>query len=124
MQSPVQTPAPDPTEHSYVFGRHEPTDARASVFGSEPQSYAAQQNYTAQQNYATQQSYAAPQNYSAPAKPAYAPVSTVQSERPMVFMLRDDPNMFVYEYTDRLEYFRRTDVGMVHCATKYKAKKY
>ncbi|MDE7463921.1 MAG: hypothetical protein K2M48_02730, partial [Clostridiales bacterium] len=32
MQRPVQTPAPDPTEHSYVFGRHEPTDARASVF--------------------------------------------------------------------------------------------
>ncbi len=41
-------------------------------------------------------------------------------ERPMVFVLRDDRNMFVYEYTDRLDYYRRTEYGMSYCATKFK----
>jgi len=34
-------------------------------------------------------------------------------ERPMVFALRSDPTVFVCEYSDRLEYFKRTRQGMV-----------
>lgn len=41
-------------------------------------------------------------------------------ERPMVFALRAFSDMFVYEYSDRFEYYRRTPDGMVRCNTEYK----
>ncbi|MCH5162808.1 MAG: hypothetical protein J1G38_04890 [Clostridiales bacterium] len=127
FQSPVQQAAPDLAEQSYVFGRRDSVDGRARVFGN-PGASVPTQNST----------FGTPSQsmpYSAPAQssPFGAPSSgsafgatpiqpAVESERPMVFMLRDDNNMFVYEYSDRLEYYRRTEVGMVHCATKFKAK--
>lgn len=39
-----------------------------------------------------------------------APIPAPQP--PMVFALRAYPDMYVYEYADRLEYYRRTDRGM------------
>lgn len=119
-QSPVQTPAPDPTEHNYVFGRREEgADGRANVFGGD-----GRQNYVSPTAREFNVVPPVKQKYnSAPAPQEFNSAPVVSSERPMVFMLRDDENMFVYEYSDRLEYYRRTDVGMVHCATKYKAKK-
>ena len=41
-------------------------------------------------------------------------------ERPMVFALRAFSDMFVYEYSDRFEYYRRTPNGMERCNTEYK----
>ncbi len=34
-------------------------------------------------------------------------------ERPMVFAFRQRPNIYVYEFGDRLEYYERTEFGMV-----------
>lgn len=117
-QSPVQTPAPDPTERNYVFGQSAVRDGRASVFSdsrSAPFNVVPPADRSAPSpSPSTREPDGAPREFNS------APV--VSSERPMVFVLRDDENMFVYEYSDRLEYYRRTDVGMVHCATKYKAK--
>ncbi len=108
-QSPVQTPAPDPSDRSFVFGQSDRVDGRASVF---PQPSASAFNAVPPVK----------QEEPAPAQREFNSAPVVSSERPMVFVLRDDENMFVYEYSDRLEYYRRTDVGMVHCATKYKAR--
>lgn len=126
---------PDTTDHNYVFGRRESVDGRASVFGGgNTQGFSAQQSMF--NSDPTQSGFnAAPAQNGFNAAPAhsgfaatgnggFSQTPTVQSERPMVFMLRDDPDMYVYEYSDRLEYFRRTQVGMVHCATKNKVKKY
>ena len=54
--------------------------------------------------------YEASQSYSA--KP---------SDPPMVFALRADPGVYVYEYADRLEYYRHSHInGMLLINTKYK----
>lgn len=96
LQSPVQTPAPapDPSARSFVFGERQRSFGDVQADASAP---------------------SAP--YTAPAAP------TATGERPMVFVLRDDRDMYVYEYSDRLEYFRRTELGMVYCATKFKVKR-
>lgn len=51
---------------------------------------------------------------------AVAAESAPIKERPMVFALRAFSDMFVYEYSDRFEYYRRTPDGMVRCNTEYK----
>lgn len=43
-----------------------------------------------------------------------------KDERPMVFATRKDPGIFIYEYTDRLQFYRKTDEGMILLATEYK----
>ena len=43
-----------------------------------------------------------------------------QAEAPMVFALRSDPTLYVYEYSDRLEYYRKTPNGMMMCNVEYK----
>ncbi len=45
---------------------------------------------------------------------------TQRSEAPMVFALRSDPTLFVYEFSDRLEYYRNTPTGMMLCNVEYK----
>ncbi len=118
-KSPVQTPAPDPAERNYVFGnRGETVDARSSVFGKPEKE--PSQPYPP---YRAEADAYAP-NGARPAFDAVPQYRADDSERPMVFVMRDDENMFVYEYSDRLEYYRRTDRGMVHCATKFKTKRY
>lgn len=47
------------------------------------------------------------------------PVTPV-GERPMVFALRSDSSLFVYEYSDRLEIYRNTGAGMKLCNVDYK----
>ena len=42
------------------------------------------------------------------------------SEAPMVFALRSDPSLYVYEYSDKLEYYRHTPTGMMLCNIEYK----
>ncbi len=41
-------------------------------------------------------------------------------ETPRIFRLREDPDMLVYEYSDRLDYYRRTPYGNVYVRTKMK----
>ncbi len=43
-----------------------------------------------------------------------------RAEAPMVFALRSDPTLFVYEFSDRLEYYRNTPTGMMLCNVEYK----
>ncbi len=50
---------------------------------------------------------------------AAQPVPPV-GERPMVFALRSDSSLFVYEYSDRLEIYRNTGAGMKLCNVDYK----
>lgn len=49
-----------------------------------------------------QYNYGAANDYGAPVQ-----------ERPMVFSIERDPNGYIYEYSDRLEYYRYTGAGMV-----------
>lgn len=44
----------------------------------------------------------------------------VPDEQPLLFRTRRDPDLFVYEYSDRYQYWRRTKVGMVLEQTEYK----
>ncbi|MCM1368399.1 MAG: hypothetical protein NC184_06305 [Roseburia sp.] len=60
------------------------------------------------------QSEPAPQS-AVSASASAIPVATAQSdsgERPMVFAVKSHRNMYVYEYSDRLEYYLRTENGM------------
>ena len=47
-------------------------------------------------------------------------VDESNDERPMVFRTRRDPNVFVCEYHDRFQYWRRTRSGMILERTEYK----
>lgn len=82
----------------------------------------AQQSFF--QNNAGGQSFGSPQQpqysqnngYAQNAAPngGYAQNSAYGSgERPMVFSIERDPNGYIYEYSDRLEYYRYTGAGMV-----------
>lgn len=46
--------------------------------------------------------------------------SAPAAERPMVFALRAFKDVYVYEYSDRLEYYNHTADGMVKCNVEYK----
>lgn len=46
----------------------------------------------------------------------------VPDEQPLVFRTRKDPDLYVYEYSDRYQYWRRTKNGMVFENTEYKNK--
>jgi hypothetical protein len=41
-------------------------------------------------------------------------------ETPMVFATRRDPDVLVYEYSDRLKFYKKTKKGLVHISTEYK----
>ena len=47
---------------------------------------------------------------------------TAVAEQPMVFALRSDAQLYVYEYSDRLEYYRNTPGGMLLCNIENKLK--
>lgn len=47
---------------------------------------------------------------------------TSAAEQPMVFALRSDAQLYVYEYSDRLEYYRNTPGGMLLCNIENKRK--
>lgn len=62
------------------------------------------------------------QTYAPQSAPAYDR-SMAEPERPMVFALREHPDMYVYEYSDRFEYYRRTPYGMERCNTEYRNRR-
>ena len=47
-------------------------------------------------------------------------MGTFSEEQPMVFATRRDPNIIVYQYSDRLKFFTKTKRGLVHISTEYK----
>ncbi|MDE7395125.1 MAG: hypothetical protein K2M95_03275 [Clostridiales bacterium] len=47
----------------------------------------------------------------------------IPDEQPLVFRMRSDENVFVYEYSDRYQYWRRTATGMHLEHTQYKTAK-
>ncbi len=57
----------------------------------------------------------APENQGANNPPPRNPYET-----PRIFRLREDPDMLVYEYSDRLDYYKRTPYGNVYVRTKMK----
>ncbi len=80
-------------------------------------------------NYAAQ-----PNNYVTPQQDGYmqaqAPVVTemrdlsvpnTSTERPMVFAMRGHSDIYIYEFSDRLEYYVRTNTKMFKYDTVYKA---
>ena len=44
----------------------------------------------------------------------------VPDEQPLVYRMRRDPSLYVYEYTDRYQYWRRNETGMALERTEYK----
>ncbi len=46
----------------------------------------------------------------------------VPDEQPLVFRTRADEDLYVYEYSDRCQYWRRTKAGMVLERTEYKKR--
>ncbi len=118
-----------------------PTSLSSEATPSAPQSYGANnQGLGSAQNYnGNNQSYGAPQSYNANGQSYGAPQSynangqgygTAQglgaekpvTERPMVFALRSDSSLYVYEFSDRLEFYRNTDGGMLLCNVEYKRR--
>ncbi len=47
-------------------------------------------------------------------------MGTYSEETPMIFATRRDPNIIVYEYSDRLKFFRKTKRGLIHISTEFK----
>lgn len=45
-----------------------------------------------------------------------------EEERPYAYASRSDPNLYIYEYPDRLEYYRRMGDEMIHTSTEYKTE--
>ena len=41
-------------------------------------------------------------------------------EKPMVFASRRDPNIIIYEYSDRLKFYKKTKRGLIHVSTEFK----
>lgn len=50
--------------------------------------------------------------------------SAAEIETPMVFAMRNDPNMLVHEYNDRFEFFKKIKTGYEYIKTEYKNSKY
>ncbi len=99
--------------------RYELPADNAGAFGYSQDARPAQnQNASAQPSLFGQNAFGQAQQSSVGAATAVA-AETVK-ERPMVFALRAFSDMFVYEYSDRFEYYRRTPDGMVRCNTEYK----
>lgn len=48
------------------------------------------------------------------------PAQTVVAEKPMVFKLRANNDVYVYEYSDRLEYYLKTDSCMLALGARNK----
>ena len=51
---------------------------------------------------------------------AAAPFPTAVPEKPAIFRTRMDPNMLIYEYSDRLEFYKITAQGPVRVSVEYK----
>lgn len=45
-----------------------------------------------------------------------------EEERPYAYASRTDPNLYIYEYADRLEYYRRMGDEMILTSTEYKTE--
>lgn len=45
-----------------------------------------------------------------------------REERPRIFKTRMDENLLIYEYTDRLEFYRRENGRLTHLSTEYKGR--
>lgn len=58
-----------------------------------------------------------------PGQSAGAPSAADEGEeRPYAYASRSDPNLYIYEYSDRLEYYRRMGDEMIHTSTEYKTE--
>ena len=51
---------------------------------------------------------------------AAVPFPTAVPEKPAIFRTRMDPNMLIYEYSDRLEFYKITAQGPVRVSVEYK----
>jgi len=51
---------------------------------------------------------------------AATPFPTAVPEKPAIFRTRMDPNMLIYEYSDRLEFYKITAQGPVRVSVEYK----
>ncbi len=116
LRGSAAAPTAPSQDRNYVFGEQARNvensfDERKYVFG-DPSYRQSEPTYRQNEQYAGSGSYSAAVDQSA------------QSERPMVFVMRSNSDMYVYEYSDRLEYFRNTNLGMVYCATKFKTVKH
>lgn len=69
-----------------------------------------------------------PQDSSSASPVSVAPAPTYEKaqedigERPLVFAVKNHRNMYVYEYSDRLEYYLRTQNGMFLYNKEFKKK--
>ena len=93
-----------------------PTESVASVGDPVPamQSAGSMSGYGNSGSAPEQNVYSVGRGYSMEPAPA--------AERPMVFALREHRDVYVYEYSDRLEYYKHTSEGMVKCNTEYKRR--
>lgn len=114
-----QAAAPQvPSYGEQTFPTYTKPPEQAAPTGYQPTGYGA----TAPTGYGA----ATPTGYGAPAPSATAASSTAKffatGEKPMVFALRSDPTLFVYEFADRLEFYRNTHGGMLLCNVEYKRR--
>ncbi len=101
----------------------------ATGFAAPRQSFQQQQPLSAQPTqygqfgglYTQTPSFAPSAEQKTAAEPAVQ-TATATAERPMVFALRKYKDVFVYEYSDRFEYYNYTLNGMVRMNTEYKKR--
>ncbi len=102
------------------FGTQQPSGYSQPSFGTQQPSGYSQPSFGSQQ----------PVGYSQPSFGSQQPVGYAADmqptrnadEIPMVFALRSDSNVYVYEYSDRLEYYRNTPGGMIRRNVEYKKR--
>ena len=66
------------------------------------------------ENYQPPQTNPAPPQYVSPKE------QDMTSTKPLIFRTRTDPNILIYEYSDRLVYYRKTLNGLEHVKTERK----
>ena len=73
---------------------------------------------TQMESYVSPQTNPTPPQYVSPQESDVKP--TMSSSKPLIFRTRMDPNLLIYEYSDRLVFYKKTLNGLEHVKTERK----
>jgi transcriptional regulator with XRE-family HTH domain len=114
-QTPVVEQAPAPAS--------DPVPSQAFQPQTYQQYYNPAQPYradgpTQMESYVSPQTNPTPPQYVSPQESDVKP--TMSSSKPLIFRTRMDPNLLIYEYSDRLVFYKKTLNGLEHVKTERK----
>jgi membrane protein implicated in regulation of membrane protease activity len=88
--------------NSFISGFSKITENNTSIFSQQTENQSNTQSLPASQNLSKN------------------PHSFLEKEEPAIFRTKSDPTILIYEYSNRLEYFKNTRMGLVHLKTENK----